>query len=126
MGTDGRLEVTTNAHAAWSHARRVEGAGGKGQRLGQPSEARSQPRPGQLDGARSQGRVPTLLDIYGDTTGLEASPCPRRSTTAKLMPNAINFPAMPGKKYTAHNAKEYKEVQDLDADMQMFTDGAHR
>ena len=39
------------------------------------------------------------------------------------MPNAINFgPAMPGKKYTAHNANEYKEVPDLDADMQMFTE----
>ena len=39
------------------------------------------------------------------------------------MPNAINFgPAMPGKKYTAHNAKEFKEVVDLDADMQMFTE----
>jgi acetylornithine deacetylase/succinyl-diaminopimelate desuccinylase-like protein len=47
-----------------------------------------------------------------DTTGLEARPVPTAgSTTAKLMPNAINFgPAMPGKKYTAHNAKEYKEV----------------
>jgi acetylornithine deacetylase/succinyl-diaminopimelate desuccinylase-like protein len=39
------------------------------------------------------------------------------------MPNAINFgPAMPGKKYTAHNANEFKEVVDLDADMQMFTE----
>ncbi|MFM9925110.1 dipeptidase [Variovorax sp. H27-G14] len=66
----------------------------------------------------------TLLNIYGDTTGLEAKPVPTAgSTTAKLMPNAINFgPAMPGKKYTAHNAKEYKEVPDLDADMQMFTE----
>jgi predicted dipeptidase len=66
----------------------------------------------------------TLLNIFGDTTGLEARPVPTAgSTTAKLMPNAINFgPAMPGKKYTAHNAKEYKEVPDLDADMQMFTE----
>ncbi|WP_179106818.1 dipeptidase [Variovorax sp. KK3] len=66
----------------------------------------------------------TLLNIYGDTTGLEAKPVPTAgSTTAKLMPNAINFgPAMPGKKYTAHNAKEFKEVVDLDADMQMFTE----
>ena len=66
----------------------------------------------------------TLLNIFGDTTGLEAKPVPTAgSTTAKLMPNAINFgPAMPGKKYTAHNAKEYKEVADLDADMQMFTE----
>lgn len=66
----------------------------------------------------------TLLNIFGDTTGLEAKPVPTAgSTTAKLMPNAINFgPAMPGKKYTAHNAKEYKEVPDLEADLQMFTE----
>lgn len=66
----------------------------------------------------------TLLNIFGDTTGLEAKPVPTAgSTTAKLMPNAINFgPAMPGKKYTAHNANEFKEVADLDADMQMFTE----
>lgn len=66
----------------------------------------------------------TLLNIFGETTGLEAKPVSTAgSTTAKLMPNAINFgPAMPGKKYTAHNAKEFKEVADLDADMQMFTE----
>ncbi|MFT3721623.1 dipeptidase [Pseudorhodoferax sp.] len=66
----------------------------------------------------------TLLNIFGDTTGLPAAPVSTAgSTTAKQMPNAINFgPAMPGKKYTAHNAKEYKEIDDLDADMQMFTE----
>ncbi|MCO4862557.1 dipeptidase [Cupriavidus sp. WGlv3] len=66
----------------------------------------------------------TLLNIFGDTTGLEAKPVATAgSTTAKLMPNAINFgPAMPGKKYTAHNAREYKEVADLNLDMQMFTE----
>lgn len=66
----------------------------------------------------------TLLNIFGDTTGLPAEPVSTAgSTTAKQMPNAINFgPAMPGKKYTAHNAKEFKEVVDLDADMQMFTE----
>ncbi|WP_432262485.1 dipeptidase [Cupriavidus sp. TMH.W2] len=66
----------------------------------------------------------TLLNIFGDTTGLEARPVSTAgSTTAKLMPNAINFgPAMPGKKYTAHNAREYKEVADLNLDMQMFTE----
>jgi acetylornithine deacetylase/succinyl-diaminopimelate desuccinylase-like protein len=66
----------------------------------------------------------TLLDIFGDVTGLEAKPVPTAgSTTAKFLPNAINFgPAMPGKKYTAHNANEYKEVADLDADIQMFTE----
>ncbi|KQP37539.1 dipeptidase [Pseudorhodoferax sp. Leaf274] len=66
----------------------------------------------------------TLLNIFGDTTGLPAAPVSTAgSTTAKQMPNAINFgPAMPGKKYTAHNANEFKEVADLDADMQMFTE----
>ncbi|WP_424461291.1 dipeptidase [Ottowia sp.] len=66
----------------------------------------------------------TLLNVFGDTTGLPAEPVSTAgSTTAKQMPNAINFgPAMPDKKYTAHNAKEFKEVVDLDADMQMFTE----
>lgn len=66
----------------------------------------------------------TLLNIFGDTTGLPAQPVPTAgSTTAKLMPNAINFgPAMPGKKYTAHNALEYQELPDLRTDMQMFTE----
>ena len=65
-----------------------------------------------------------LLDIFGAVTGLESKPVPTAgSTTAKLLPNAINFgPAMPGKKYTAHNANEYKEVSDLGADVQMFTE----
>jgi len=66
----------------------------------------------------------TLLNIFGDNTGMEAKPTSTAGgTTAKLMPNAINFgPAMPGKKYTAHNANEYKEVADLDIDMQMFVE----
>jgi len=66
----------------------------------------------------------TLLNIYGDTTGLEAKPVSAAgATTAKQIPNAISFgPGMPGKKYTGHNAKEYKEVPDLDADLQMFTE----
>ncbi|HEX7865599.1 MAG TPA: dipeptidase [Variovorax sp.] len=66
----------------------------------------------------------TLLNIYGDTTGLEAKPVSAAgATTAKQMPNAISFgPGMPGKKYTGHSAKEYKEVPDLDADLQMFTE----
>ena len=29
---------------------------------------------------------------------------------------------MPGKKYTAHNASEYKEISDRGADVQMFTE----
>jgi acetylornithine deacetylase/succinyl-diaminopimelate desuccinylase-like protein len=128
-GADGRVEVTVNVRMprgrtpdelkaqvtakvqAWADAAKV------------PLEL-------QYDQGNWMARDPkgawlsTLLNIYGDTTGLEAKPVPTAgSTTAKLMPNAINFgPAMPGKKYTAHNAKEYKEVPDLDADMQMFTE----
>lgn len=74
-------------------------------------------------GGFALGALATLLDIFGDTTGLEANAISTAgSTTAKLMPGASNFgPAMPGKKYTAHNAKKFKEVADLDAHMQMFT-----
>ena len=67
----------------------------------------------------------TLLNTFGDTTttGLPAQPVPTAgSTTAKLMPNAINFgPAMPGKS-TRPITPRFKEVADLDADMQMFTE----
>jgi predicted dipeptidase len=129
MGADGRLEMTTNVRMPRGRT---------------PDELKSQvtakvnawaaANQVKLDVNYDQGNwmardpkgawLSTLLDIYGSTTGLEARPVPTAgSTTAKLMPNAINFgPAMPGKKYTAHNAKEYKEVPDLDADMQMFTE----
>ena len=129
MGNDGRLEVTVNVRMPRGRA---------------PDELKAQVTSKvnawasannvKLDVVYDQGNwmardpkgawLSTLLDIYGDTTGLEAKPVPTAgSTTAKLMPNAINFgPAMPGKKYTAHNAKEYKEVPDLDADVQMFTE----
>jgi len=129
MGTDGKLEVTVNVRMPRGRT---------------PDELKSQVA-AKVDGWSAANQVKlevsydqgnwmardpkgawlsTLLDIYGSTTGLEAKPVPTAgSTTAKLMPNAINFgPAMPGKKYTAHNAKEYKEVPDLDADMQMFTE----
>jgi len=129
MGTDGKLEVTVNVRMPRGRT---------------PDELKSQVA-AKVDGWAAANQVKlevsydqgnwmardpkgawlsTLLDIYGSTTGLEAKPVPTAgSTTAKLMPNAINFgPAMPGKKYTAHNAKEYKEVPDLDADMQMFTE----
>lgn len=129
MDKDGRLEVTVNVRMPRGRT---------------PDELKAQVKEKidawagangvKLEVAYDQGNwmardpkgawLSTLLNIYGDTTGLEARPVPTAgSTTAKLMPNAINFgPAMPGKKYTAHNAKEYKEVPDLDADMQMFTE----
>jgi len=129
MGNDGRLEVTVNVRMPRGRTPDELKA-----QVTQKIDAWAGANSVKLDIAYDQGNwmardpkgawLSTLLDIYGDTTGLEAKPVPTAgSTTAKLMPNAINFgPAMPGKKYTAHNAKEYKEVPDLDADMQMFTE----
>ena len=66
----------------------------------------------------------TLLNIFGDTTGLPADPVSSAgSTTAKLLPNAINFgPSMPGEAYTGHTSEEFKKVDNLMLDIQMFTE----
>lgn len=66
----------------------------------------------------------TLLNIFGDTTGQQADPIASAgSTTAKLLPNAINFgPSMPGEDYTGHTANEFKKVDNLMLDIQMFTE----
>lgn len=66
----------------------------------------------------------TLLNIFGDTTGLPADPVSSAgSTTAKLLPNAINFgPSMPGEPYTGHTSEEFKKVDNLMLDIQMFTE----
>ena len=117
------------AHAARQHAREAESRPSRPRSMAGPptSQAKIEVDYQQGDWMARDPKgawLSTLLNIFGDTTGLEAKPVPTAgSTTAKLMPNAINFgPAMPGKKYTAHNAKEFKEVADLDADMQMFTE----
>ncbi|MDZ4355333.1 MAG: dipeptidase, partial [Variovorax sp.] len=129
MGADGRLEVTANVRMPRGRTPDALKAQVAAKVNGWATASQV-----KLELAYDQGNwmardpkgawLSTLLNIFGDTTGLEAKPVPTAgSTTAKLMPNAINFgPAMPGKKYTAHNAKEYKEVPDLDADMQMFTE----
>ena len=128
-GSDGKLEVTVNVRMPRGRTPEELKA-----QVSAKIDAWASTNGVKLEVAYDQGNwmardpqgawLSTLLNIYGDTTGLEAKPVPTAgSTTAKLMPNAINFgPAMPGKKYTAHNAKEYKEVPDLDADMQMFTE----
>ncbi|MGQ7246490.1 dipeptidase [Halomonas sp. V046] len=66
----------------------------------------------------------TLLNIFGDTTGLPAKPVSSAgSTTAKLLPNAINFgPSMPGEDYTGHTSEEFKKRDNLMLDIQMFTE----
>lgn len=128
-GADGRVEVTVNVRMPRGRTPDELKAQVAAKVQAWADAAKVKPEI-QYDQGNWMARDPkgawlsTLLNIYGDTTGLEAKPVPTAgSTTAKLMPNAINFgPAMPGKKYTAHNAKEYKEVPDLDADMQMFTE----
>ncbi len=128
-GADGRVEVTVNVRMPRGRTPDELKAQVTAKVQAWADAAKVRPEI-QYDQGNWMARDPkgawlsTLLNIYGDTTGLEAKPVPTAgSTTAKLMPNAINFgPAMPGKKYTAHNAKEYKEVPDLDADMQMFTE----
>ncbi|GHA99478.1 dipeptidase [Modicisalibacter luteus] len=66
----------------------------------------------------------TLLNIFGDTTGLPADPVSSAgSTTAKLLPNAVNFgPSMPGEDYTGHTSEEFKRMDNLMLDIQMFTE----
>lgn len=66
----------------------------------------------------------TVLSIFGDTTGLPAEPVSSAgSTTAKLLPNAINFgPNMPGDKYMGHNVNEFKRLDVFRYDLQMFTE----
>ena len=126
---DGKLEVTANARmprGKTPEQLRAEVEQG----IARWSEAAKVPVSVQYTQGNWMARDPkgawlsTLLNIFGDTTGLDARPVPTAgSTTAKLMPNAINFgPAMPGKKYTAHNALEYQELPDLRTDMQMFTE----
>ena len=126
---DGKLEVTANARmprGKTPEQLRAEVEQG----IARWSDAAKVPVSVQYTQGNWMARDPkgawlgTLLNIFGDTTGLDAKPVATAgSTTAKLMPNAINFgPAMPGKKYTAHNALEYQELPDLRTDMQMFTE----
>lgn len=129
QAVDGKLEVTANVRmprGKTPEQLRAEVEQG----IARWSEAAKVPVAVQYTQGNWMARDPrgawlvTLLNIFGDTTGLDAKPVPTAgSTTAKFMPNAINFgPAMPGKKYTAHNALEYQELPDLRTDMQMFTE----
>jgi predicted dipeptidase len=65
-----------------------------------------------------------LLEIYGDTTGELAEPISSAgSTTAKLLPNAVNFgPNMPSDKYMGHTENEFKRLDVFRLDLQMFTE----
>ncbi|MBU3030340.1 dipeptidase [Paracoccus marinaquae] len=65
-----------------------------------------------------------LLEIFGETTGLPSEPTSTAgSTTAKLLPNAVNFgPNMPGDKYLGHTRGEFKRLDAFQFDLQMFTE----
>lgn len=126
---DGKLEVTTNVRMPRGSTpealKKAVTAKVEGWAAAAPAKVEIGYEQGDWMARDPNGAwLSTLLDIFGATTGLDAKPVATAgSTTAKLMPNAINFgPAMPGKKYTAHNALEYKELPDLQADMQMFTE----
>lgn len=72
-----------------------------------------------------EGRwINTLLDIFGDVTGMEARPVSSNGgTTAKLLPNAVSFgPGMPGEKYMGHTVNEFKGLENFLLDAQMFTE----
>lgn len=66
----------------------------------------------------------TLLAIYGDTTGNPSDPISSAgSTTAKLLPNAVNFgPNLPTDKYMGHTENEFKRLDVMGYDLQMFTE----
>jgi predicted dipeptidase len=66
----------------------------------------------------------TLLNIYHDSTGLDSTPVSSSGgTTAKQLPNGINFgPSMPGQIYKGHATNEYKLIENLEMDTQMFTE----
>jgi predicted dipeptidase len=68
--------------------------------------------------------IHTLLNIFGDITGLEARPVSANGgTTAKFLPNAVSFgPGMPGEKYMGHTANEFKKLDNFFLDAQMFTE----
>jgi acetylornithine deacetylase/succinyl-diaminopimelate desuccinylase-like protein len=68
--------------------------------------------------------IKELLTIFEEVTGKPGKPrAESGATTARQIPNAVNFgPAMPGEKYRGHTALEYKTEQNLEYDLQMFTE----
>jgi predicted dipeptidase len=72
----------------------------------------------------NQPWITELLTIFEEVTGKPGNPrAESGATTARQIPNAVNFgPAMPGEKYRGHTALEYKTEQNLEYDLQMFTE----
>lgn len=71
--------------------------------------------------------VETLMRIYRDTTGDQASPprSIRGGTYARLFPGAVSFgPSMPGRPYTGHGPDEHVELRVLDQMLRMIFESA--
>lgn len=68
--------------------------------------------------------ITTLLDIFGDVTGIKAKPRSSNGyTSARQLPNGVQFgPGMPGEKGTAHRANEYKNMSNFLRDAQIITE----
>lgn len=68
--------------------------------------------------------IKTLLDIFGDVTGMPAEPRSSNGyTSARQLPNGIQFgPGMPGEKGTAHRANEFKRKTNFLRDTQMIAE----
>jgi predicted dipeptidase len=68
--------------------------------------------------------ITTLLDIFGDVTGVAAKPRSSNGyTSARQLPNGVQFgPGMPGEKGTAHRANEYKNMSNFLRDTQIITE----
>lgn len=65
--------------------------------------------------------IESLLDIFGDVTGIDAEPRSSAGyTTAGQLPNGIQFgPGMPGEKGTAHRPNEFKKLSNFLRDTQI-------
>lgn len=68
--------------------------------------------------------IQEMLTVFIEVTDREGKPLSSAgSTTAKLLPNGINFgPAMPDEKYMGHNANEFKRIKNFMLDAQMFSE----
>lgn len=68
--------------------------------------------------------IQALLDTFADATGREGKAIASAgATTARELPNGINFgPSFPDQKYMGHNDNEFKRLENLLFDAQMFAE----
>ena len=68
--------------------------------------------------------IKTLLDIFGDVTGIKAQPrSSNGATSPRQLPNGVQFgPGMPGEIGTGHRANEFKPMSNFLRDTQIVTE----